>query len=64
MPEPVRLAVVGCGRIAQAAHLPALEKANGIQLVAVADPQDPVHPESLARPSRGPPVVGEPKVAP
>ena len=36
--EPVRLALVGCGRIAQVAHLPALEKAEGIELVAVSDP--------------------------
>lgn len=38
MPEPVRLALVGCGRIAQVAHLPALEKADGVELVAVSDP--------------------------
>lgn len=36
--DPVRLAVIGCGRIAQVAHLPALEKADGIDLVAVSDP--------------------------
>jgi predicted dehydrogenase len=34
----VRLALVGCGRIAQVAHLPAIEKAEGVTLVAVADP--------------------------
>jgi predicted dehydrogenase len=38
MGNPVRLALLGCGRIAQVAHLPALEKADGIQLVAVSDP--------------------------
>jgi predicted dehydrogenase len=38
MSEPVRLALVGCGRIAQVAHLPALEKAAGVELVAVCDP--------------------------
>jgi predicted dehydrogenase len=38
MAAPVRLAVIGCGRIAQVAHLPALEKAEGIELVAVSDP--------------------------
>ena len=37
MSGPVRLALIGCGRIAQVAHLPALEKANGIELVAVCD---------------------------
>jgi hypothetical protein len=36
--EPVRLALVGCGRIAQTAHLPAVEKAEGVKLVAVSDP--------------------------
>ncbi|MDP9206986.1 MAG: Gfo/Idh/MocA family oxidoreductase, partial [Actinomycetota bacterium] len=38
MSDPVRLAVVGCGRIAQVAHLPAVEKAEGVELVAVCDP--------------------------
>ena len=42
MTEPVRIALIGCGRIAQVAHLPALEKANGIQLVAVSDPSEDV----------------------
>lgn len=36
--EPVRIGVIGCGRIAQAAHLPALAKADGVQLLGVADP--------------------------
>jgi predicted dehydrogenase len=38
VPDPVRVALVGCGRIAQVAHLPALEKAAGVSLVAVCDP--------------------------
>jgi predicted dehydrogenase len=38
MTKPVRVALVGCGRIAQVAHLPGLEKASGIELVAVSDP--------------------------
>jgi predicted dehydrogenase len=42
MSSPVRLALVGCGRIAQVAHLPALEKADGVQLVAVTDPSEDV----------------------
>ena len=42
MTEPVRVALVGCGRIAQVAHLPALEKVNGIQLVAVSEPSEAV----------------------
>jgi predicted dehydrogenase len=42
MASPVRLALVGCGRIAQVAHLPAIEKADGVVLVAVTDPSEPV----------------------
>src|SRR5690348_9091479 len=38
MTGPVRVALIGCGRIAQVAHLPGLEKASGIELVAVSDP--------------------------
>jgi GFO/IDH/MocA oxidoreductase family protein len=38
MSDPVRLALVGCGRIAQVAHLPAVGKAEGVELVAVSDP--------------------------
>ena len=34
----LRLAVIGCGRIAQVAHFPALEKADGVEVVAVCDP--------------------------
>lgn len=34
---PVRLAIAGCGAIAQLAHLPALEKMRGVELVAVCD---------------------------
>jgi predicted dehydrogenase len=37
--EPhITLGVIGCGRIAQAAHLPAIKKASGVRLVAVSDP--------------------------
>ncbi|HEX4247703.1 MAG TPA: Gfo/Idh/MocA family oxidoreductase [Pseudonocardia sp.] len=42
MPGPVRLALIGCGRIAQVAHLPALEKADGVELVALCDPNGAV----------------------
>lgn len=35
---PVRLGLIGCGRIAQAAHLPAIAKSGAVELVAVADP--------------------------
>jgi predicted dehydrogenase len=36
--DEVTLGIIGCGRIAQAAHLPAIQKARGVRLVAVADP--------------------------
>ncbi|HEX4360235.1 MAG TPA: Gfo/Idh/MocA family oxidoreductase [Pseudonocardia sp.] len=42
MTSPVRLALIGCGRIAQVAHLPALEKADGVELVALCDPNEAV----------------------
>lgn len=37
MTEPVRLAVVGCGAIAQLAHIPVLAKMRGVRLVALCD---------------------------
>ena len=49
MTEPVRVALVGCGRIAQVAHLPALEKANGIRLVAVSEPSEAVRHAAARR---------------
>lgn len=36
--QPLRLGVIGCGRIAQVVHLPAIAKAAGVQLVGVSDP--------------------------
>jgi predicted dehydrogenase len=36
--QPIRLGVIGAGRIAQVAHLPAIEKAAGVTLVGVSDP--------------------------
>lgn len=36
--KPLRVGVIGCGRIAQVAHLPAIAKAREIELVAVSDP--------------------------
>ena len=48
MADPVRVALIGCGRIAQVAHLPALEKATGVELVAVSDPSRSVA-EAVAR---------------
>jgi predicted dehydrogenase len=35
---PLRLGVIGCGRIAQVAHLPAVAKSAAVELVAVCDP--------------------------
>ncbi|NDE75680.1 MAG: gfo/Idh/MocA family oxidoreductase, partial [Proteobacteria bacterium] len=37
-PEPVRLGVVGAGRIAQVAHLPAIMHASSVDLIGVYDP--------------------------
>jgi len=37
-PEEFRLALVGCGRLAELGYLPALALARGVRLVAVADP--------------------------
>jgi predicted dehydrogenase len=45
----LRMAVVGLGRIAQVAHLPALEKAEGVELVAVSDPSEEVAAAVAAR---------------
>jgi predicted dehydrogenase len=42
MTNAVRLGLIGCGRIAQVAHLPAIEKADGVELVAVSDPSEAV----------------------
>jgi predicted dehydrogenase len=36
--EPVRIGLVGCGRLAQLGYVPALARVGGAQLVAVADP--------------------------
>ncbi|MFS8104731.1 Gfo/Idh/MocA family oxidoreductase [Lentzea alba] len=49
MTSPVRLGLIGCGRIAQVAHLPAAEKAEGIKLVAVCDPDASVTGAVAAR---------------
>jgi predicted dehydrogenase len=35
--DHIRLGVIGCGRIAQAAHLPAIAKADNVELTAVCD---------------------------
>ncbi|XVQ09629.1 Gfo/Idh/MocA family protein [Spirillospora sp. CA-255316] len=37
MAEHIRLGVIGCGRISQAAHLPAIAKAENVELKAVCD---------------------------
>ena len=42
MDDTVRLGVIGCGRIAQVAHFPALEKADGIEPVVVCDQSEEV----------------------
>src|ERR1700730_11877529 len=47
MMNKLRLGLVGCGPIAQNAHLPAIEKARDIQLQAIAD-TDPVLRERVS----------------
>ncbi len=44
----LRIGLIGAGRIAQAAHLPALAKANGARLVALCDPS-PTLRDGVAR---------------
>ena len=41
MMAPVRVGVVGAGAIAQVAHLPALARSRGAQLVALCDNDGP-----------------------
>lgn len=38
--RPVQTGVIGCGRIAQAAHLPAIAQTDSVELVAVSDPSE------------------------
>jgi len=42
MSDVMRLGVIGCGRIAQVAHFPALEKADGVEVVVVCDQSEEV----------------------
>jgi predicted dehydrogenase len=44
----VQIGIIGAGRIAQAAHLPALAKADGAELVAICDPS-PLLAKGVAR---------------
>jgi len=48
MGEPVRIAVMGCGAIASAVHVPVLRSLPNARLIAIADPA----PEARARASR------------
>lgn len=48
-PEPVKLGIIGCGRITQVAHLPGIEKADGVQLVALCDGNQPIAHQVAAR---------------
>jgi predicted dehydrogenase len=36
--QPLRIGIIGCGRVVELGYIPALKKARGAQLVAVADP--------------------------
>jgi predicted dehydrogenase len=49
MTEPIRIGMIGCGRIAQAAHLPALEKTDQLTLVSVYDPSEILSSRVAAR---------------
>src|ERR1700735_982099 len=44
----LRLGLIGCGRIAQVAHLPAIAKSACVQLAAVSDPS-PVLAHAISR---------------
>lgn len=45
--EPLRLGIVGCGRLAEAGYVPALARCRGFDLVAVAD-RDPERRQRVA----------------
>src|SRR5580704_17459773 len=45
---PLRLGLIGCGRIAQVAHLPAIAKSADVRLAAVSDPS-PVLARAISR---------------
>ncbi|MEO0556883.1 MAG: Gfo/Idh/MocA family oxidoreductase [Bacteroidota bacterium] len=55
MSAPLRVGLVGCGRIAQLVHLNALRAADGIQVVALADPDtERLHDATQKAPSAVP----------
>jgi predicted dehydrogenase len=43
--EQIRIGVIGCGNIAQHAHLPALQRTTRARLMAVSDPYEEVSSE-------------------
>lgn len=47
--SPIRIGVIGCGRIAQAAHLPAIEQVSDVVLAAVSDPSPTLSSAVAAR---------------
>jgi predicted dehydrogenase len=49
MSDVMKLGVIGCGRIAQVAHFPALEKADGVEVVVVCDQSEDVARAVAAR---------------
>jgi predicted dehydrogenase len=53
MSAPVRIGIVGCGRLAEAGYVPALAQVRGARVVAVADP-DPTRRERVAALVDGP----------
>ncbi len=55
---PLRIGILGCGRIAPLAHLRALSALPGVQLAGVADPL-PTRTGFVARQSPGVPLLGD-----
>lgn len=55
MPAPLRIGLIGCGRIARLVHLGALRAAAGVRLVALADPdRERLHEAAQAAPGAVP----------
>jgi predicted dehydrogenase len=58
--SPLRVGVIGVGRISQAAHLPAIEKSGKVELAAIADSSRDVL-DAVARRYRVPRAVTDPR---
>lgn len=58
MHEPVRMGVIGCGRVAQAQHLRVLSSLAGVELVALADADEASLNKASSRFARGAQTFG------